>query len=115
MACASGRGRILRQTVTEGLLMAVLGGAAGLWVALVATQGILRLAFAHAEYIPVQAAPSLPVLGFALVVSLLTGVIFSAAPALIASRTQPTEPLRAARDRILAKTSKPISAIKRLG
>jgi predicted permease len=97
VALGASRGRILRQTVTEGLLLAVLGGAAGLWVAMVATQGILHLAFANAEYIPVHATPSFPVLGFALGVSLFTGVIFSAAPAWIASRTQPTEPLRAAR------------------
>ena len=97
VALGASRGRILRQTLTEGVLLAVLGGAAGLWVAMVATRGILNLAFAGAEYIPLRATPSLPVLAFALLVSLLTGLIFSAAPAWIASRTQPTEPLRAAR------------------
>jgi predicted permease len=97
VALGASRGRIIRQTLTEGLLLAVLGGAAGLWVAMVATRGILNLVFANAEYIPVHATPSLPVLAFALAVSLLTGLIFSAAPAWIASHTQPTEPLRAAR------------------
>jgi predicted permease len=97
VALGASRGRIIRQTLTEGMLLAVLGGAVGLWVAMVSTRGILCLAFANAEYIPVHATPSLPVLGFALGVSLLTGLIFSAAPAWIASHTQPTEPLRAAR------------------
>ena len=96
VALGASRGRILRQNLTEGLLLAMVGGAAGLWVAIIATHGILRLAFARAEFVPLQATPSWKVLAFASGLSLLTGVIFSAVPAWIASRTQPAEPLRAA-------------------
>jgi predicted permease len=96
VALGASRGRILRQTLTEGALPAILGGAGGLWVAMVTTRGILPLVFVGAEYIPLQATPSLPVLGFAFFISLLTGLICSAAPAWIASRTQPDEPMRAA-------------------
>jgi predicted permease len=96
LALGASRARILRQTVTEGLLLATLGGAAGVWMSMAATRGILWLTFPDASYIPIRTTPSLPVLGFALAISLLTGLIFSAAPAWIASRTQPMEPMRGA-------------------
>jgi len=107
IALGASRGRILRQTLTEGALLAILGGAAGLWVAMVTTRGILRLAFAGAQYVPLQATPSLPVLGFAFIASLLTGLTCSAAPAWIASRTQPAEPMRAASRSIRDQASRP--------
>lgn len=96
LALGASRADILRQTLTESTLLALLGGAAGLWVSMATTRGILLLAFRNAHYVPIRATPSLPVLGFAFGVSLLTGVIFSAAPAWIASRTHPAEPLRGA-------------------
>jgi predicted permease len=52
------------------------------------------LAFAEAVHLPIQASPSLPVLGFAFLLSLLTGVIFGIVPAWITSHSDPAEALR---------------------
>jgi predicted permease len=72
-------------------------------VAFVATRMILLLAFRGALYVPIDATPSLPILAFALGLSLLTGVLFGVAPAWVSSRSQPAEALhgatRSTRDR----------------
>ena len=94
VALGAARGRLIRQTVTEGLVMALLGGIAGIAVAFAGTRTILLLTFRGADYIPIDPAPSWPVLGFALAISLATGVIFSFVPAWIASSAHPAEPLR---------------------
>ena len=57
---------------------------------------IVALAFRSAHYVPIDAAPSLAMLGFAFGVSLLTGLLFGMAPAWLASQTQPAEALRGA-------------------
>jgi hypothetical protein len=56
----------------------------------------LLLAFHGVKYVPIDATPSLPVLVFAFLLSLLTGIIFSIAPAWIGSHAHPAEPLRGA-------------------
>lgn len=96
LALGASRSHIVRQTLTEGLLLALLGGVLGLWVSMATARGILSLAFRDANYVPIQITPSLPVLAFAFVISLITGVVFSMAPAWIASRTQPADPIRGA-------------------
>lgn len=96
LALGASRSHILRQTMTEGVLLALLGGLVGLPVSIATTRGILSLAFRHANYVPIHTTPSLLVLGFAFAISLVTGVIFSTAPAWIASRTQPADPMRGA-------------------
>jgi predicted permease len=96
LALGARRGRIMRQTITEGLLLALLGGAAGLAVAFAGTHLILALAFRGARFVPIEATPSWPVLGFTAFVCVLTGVLFSVGPAIIASRTHPAEPMRGA-------------------
>ena len=55
---------------------------------------VLDLAFPASKYLTLQASPSLPVLGFALAMSLLTGVIFGIVPAWITSKSDPAEALR---------------------
>jgi predicted permease len=96
LALGASRTRLLRKAVLESLLLGLLGGAAGLVVAYGGTSVIIHLAFVRQSYVPIEAAPSWPVLLFALVVSLLTGIGFGVGPAWITSKADPIEALRGA-------------------
>ena len=96
LALGAPRARLIRQKLTESILLAVAGGAAGLYVAYAGARTILLLAFRGAHYIPINPKPSLPVLGFAILLSLITGVLFGVAPAWIGSRSDPADALRGA-------------------
>ena len=93
-ALGARRGRIVRQLLTESIVLAGVGGLAGLVVAYVGTRMLLDLAFPGAEYLPINASPSVSVLAFACALSLLTGIVFGGAPAWITARTEPAEALR---------------------
>jgi predicted permease len=86
--------QIVSEALTESVLLAIGGGIAGLAVAMAAARLLLALAFHNAHFLPISTAPSLMVLAFALVLALLTGIIFGAAPAWLATRTDPAEALR---------------------
>jgi predicted permease len=96
IALGATRARLMRQMLTEGVLLALVGGIVGVAVAFAGTRAIMLLAFRGAGYVPINPNPSLPVLAFAFFLSLLTGVISSIAPTWIASRTHPAESLRGA-------------------
>ncbi|MEQ1352847.1 MAG: ABC transporter permease [Candidatus Acidiferrum sp.] len=96
LAIGATRRQIITQALTESVLLAVAGGFAGLAFAVVAARLLLALAFRSAKFLPISAAPSLVVLGFAFGLALLTGIIFGAAPAWFATRTDPAEALRGA-------------------
>jgi macrolide transport system ATP-binding/permease protein len=94
MALGASRRRVIRQILTESVLLSLVGGAAGLAVAYAGSHMMLALAFPNARHMPVHANPSALVLGFALLISLLTGVIFGTAPAWLSSHAQPADALR---------------------
>ena len=94
MALGAARSRLIRQMLTESVLLACLGGLAGLAVAYAGTRTILSLAFPNAPHVPIEASPSMPVLGFAFLLSLVTGIVFGIVPAWLTSHSDPAEALR---------------------
>jgi predicted permease len=85
---------IVTQALIESVLLAIGGGIVGLLVAMAAARLLLALAFHNSHFLPISVAPSLVVLAFAFGLALLTGIIFGAAPAWLATRTDPAEALR---------------------
>jgi predicted permease len=89
--------RLVQQALVESLLLSLLGGLAGLAIAFAGTRAILHLAFQTVPgfaSVPISPSPSIPILLFALGVSVLTGIAFGIAPALIVTRVDPMEALR---------------------
>ena len=91
MALGAARSRLIRQMLVESLLLGCAGGAVGIALAYAGARMILSLAFPDSPQLPIHASPSLIVLGFALALSLLTGIIFGIGPAWITSHSDPAE------------------------
>jgi predicted permease len=88
--------QIVMQALTESVLLAIGGGIVGLLVAMAAARLLLALAFHSSHFLPISVMPSFVVLAFAFALALVTGIIFGAAPAWLATRTDPAEALRGA-------------------
>ena len=94
LAVGATPGQIVGQALTESVLLAIAGGVVGLLVAAAAARLLLALAFHSSHFLPISTMPSPIVLAFAFGLALVTGVIFGAAPAWLATRTDPAEALR---------------------
>ena len=93
VALGAGRGRVVRQLVTESLVLSALGGAAGLLVAYFGSRALVALArgqLPRSEDVGLDT----PVLLFTLGVSLLTGLVFGLVPAIRASSPDLQQSLR---------------------
>jgi putative ABC transport system permease protein len=92
-ALGAGRWRIVRQLLTESVILGICGGVAGLSLAAAGTRLVSRYG---PEGIPFLKEVSLDgrVLAFAILASLLTGILFGLAPALSAFRTSLGETLK---------------------
>jgi macrolide transport system ATP-binding/permease protein len=94
MALGASRGRLLRQLLTESVLLGLLGGVIGLFVAYACCQ--LLMSMRPTEYaenlFTLQMSPNVYV--FAFLVSIVAGVIFGIIPALRSSRTSVSDTLK---------------------
>jgi putative ABC transport system permease protein len=85
-ALGASRGRIVRQMITESVLLSVAGGASGALCAAWALPALLALAPADVQ--TVRAGVSVPVVLFSFALSIVTGILFGSAPALQVARGQ---------------------------
>ncbi len=82
LALGAGRGRIVRQMLTETLMLSICGGMCGLLIAFLGTRALIDFVVGSASHTALSAVPDSRVLLFTLGVSLLTGLLFGIAPAL---------------------------------
>ncbi len=91
-ALGAGRGRLIRQSLTESLVVSLIGGALSLVLALVSVEFISHRLFS--ELPGAKVTLDFSVFGFALLCSLTTGLLFGTVPAWLASRTDLNQTLK---------------------
>jgi putative ABC transport system permease protein len=91
-ALGASRLRLMRQSLTESLLIALIGGSLSLFIALFGVKFIGKYLFANLP--GANIGLDLKVFGFALLCSLITGVLFGTVPALLAARADINHALR---------------------
>jgi predicted permease len=82
LALGASRWRLIRQSLTESLTLAVAGGALGLLIASTGTKLLISLFFRGTNYVPIQTSPDLRILAFTLTFSCGAAVVFGLLPAI---------------------------------
>ena len=95
LALGAGRARLIRQLLTESLLLALVGGLLGVLLAFWRLSGMLGIiSVDRGEPFPFVIGPDWRVLTFAIVVTFITGILFGLAPAMRGSRVDLTPSLK---------------------
>jgi predicted permease len=97
MSLGAGRSRMVRQLITESLLLAFAGGALGVLLASWASRLLLLMVSTGPETLPVRVAPDGKVLAFTLGMTFLTAILFGMVPAFRATRLNLTGALKGGR------------------
>jgi predicted permease len=96
-ALGAGRSRLIRQLLTESLLLAMLGGGLGIAFAFLASRFLLRMVSGGSEILPLDIGLNLRLLGFTFAVTVATAVLFGTIPAFRATRVYLTGSLKEGR------------------
>lgn len=97
LAIGAGRGRLIRQLLTESALLALTGGAIGVAFAWWGGRLLLVMASGGPDPLPLDVTPNLRILGFTVLVSMICAIGFGVAPALKAARINPQASLKGAK------------------
>ena len=105
LALGASRSRILRQLLTEAVMIALAGGAVGLWGSVVLLRGlsVWRPLTGFPIHVPVQ--PDAKVYGVALLLALVSGVLFGLVPARQVHKTDPYQIIKAGSSRALGRVA----------
>jgi predicted permease len=107
IALGAGGARLVRQMLSESILLAAIGGAVGLLFAEWAEVALLRMVSAGNGQVPLNLHPNGKILAFTLGISVLTGILFGLAPALRARRVDLNSVLKAAARGFSGTSSRP--------
>lgn len=101
LALGAGRARLIRQLLTESVLLATAGGVLGIALAYLASDLLLTFMSGGRNPVILHISPDLRALGFTAGVSVLTGILFGLAPALRGTRLDLTPALKESGARIV--------------
>jgi ABC-type antimicrobial peptide transport system permease subunit len=86
LAMGASKLQLVRQFLSESLMLALLGGAVGIWIAFWGVNGLVALVAGEPGLLALNVRPDVLILGFTLIVTLFTAILSGLAPALRATR-----------------------------
>ena len=110
-ALGAGRGRLIRQLLTESLILALVGGALGIGFAAIASRYLLQMVSDGFETLPLQVGIDLRLLGFTFAMTVGTAILFGTIPAFRATRLELTETLKEGRGPASAGSRNPLGKV----
>lgn len=111
LAVGARRGRLVRQLLTESLFISGLGGLVGVIFAWWGSRLLVLMASTGSEALPIDVTPNARILGFTIVVSLLSAIVFGTAPAIRASRIEPNVWLKGGKGSARAWSQSPLGKV----
>jgi predicted permease len=114
LSIGAGRRRLLRQFLTEGVVLGAIGGALGVLLAWWGGRGLLVLLSSDGVPLPIDVAPNTRLIAFALALTVTTVVGFSLLPAFSATRGEARESLRPDGFRVGARPLSPALVVSEI-